>query len=326
LLGQETLTKNLFCGRVWSRNLDKNPFIENKGCFSQGYSMEKRTCVQAFLILGILLSAMAGLVSSVGANPLSQAQYAGNKPPVAKTSITILSPENTPMNNTVHNTNSLSLFLNVSFIKPNTILKAYVYSEYLSEIYFKADWQQNETYVYTFKYYEPKINEFNYQLNFTGIPEGKHNITFYAIQDGVYSTSIYSYSSLEGKIDSSVFFTIDTICPNVSVLSAENRTYDTPDIMLNFTVDEPVSQIWYVLDGQENVTIGENVTLTGLKNGEHNVTVYAQDLAGHVGASKTVIFTVAKPEPFPTTLVIVPTASVAFVGVGLLVYLKKRKR
>jgi len=94
-------------------------------------------------------------------------------------------------------------------------------------------------------------------------------------------------------------------------------------------VDELVSQIAYSLDGQENVTVAGNTTLTGLSPGEYNVTVYAQDTVGNVGASETIYFNIAeKPEPesFPTTLVIALVATVVFVGVGILLYFKKRKR
>jgi len=45
-----------------------------------------------------------------------------------------------------------------------------------------------------------------------------------------------------------------------------------------------------------------------------------------MGASETVTFTVAVPEPFPTVLVAVASvASIAVVIAGLLVYFKKRK-
>jgi hypothetical protein len=90
-----------------------------------------------------------------------------------------------------------------------------------------------------------------------------------------------------------------------------------------------VSKIAYCLDGQENLAISGNTTLTELPNGEHNITVYATDETGNTGASETIIFNVAKPEPpapFPTTMVIAPIASVGVMGVGLLVYFKKRKR
>jgi hypothetical protein len=88
-------------------------------------------------------------------------------------------------------------------------------------------------------------------------------------------------------------------------------------------VDDPASQFSYVLDGQKSVVIDGNATLSGLSNGEHNVTVYAQDVAGNVGTSETIKISVELP--FPTIVVIAPIASVVFVGVGLLIYFKKRK-
>jgi hypothetical protein len=121
-----------------------------------------------------------------------------------------------------------------------------------------------------------------------------------------------------------VTFTIDTTPPNVSVTSPQNKTYESFDVPLNFTLNERVSQISYSLDGQDNVTIAGNTTLTDLPDGDHNVTVYAQDITGNVGASEILCFSVEVPEPFPITLVVAASVSVAVVGVGLLVYFKKR--
>jgi hypothetical protein len=108
----------------------------------------------------------------------------------------------------------------------------------------------------------------------------------------------------------------------------ENQTYTSADVPLSFAVNETTSQTAYSLDGQENVTaVAGNTTLTGLPNGVHNVTVYAHDLAGNIGASETVTFTVAEePEPFPTAPVAAASvATVAVALVGLLVYFRKRK-
>ena len=102
-----------------------------------------------------------------------------------------------------------------------------------------------------------------------------------------------------------------------------NETFGTSNIPLNFTIDEPVSQVTYSLDGQENVTISGKATLTDLSNGEHNVTVYAKDKAGNIGSSETMAFTISKPEPFPTFLVAAISVAVVVVA-GLLIYLKKR--
>jgi hypothetical protein len=109
-------------------------------------------------------------------------------------------------------------------------------------------------------------------------------------------------------------------------LSLENRRFNSYDVPLNFGVDEPFEKASYVLDGQQNVTIAGNKTLTGLPNGDHNVTIYAIDEAGNTGVSETIYFTVDVPELFPTTLVFASVITVAVVGLGLLVYFKKRKR
>ena len=117
-------------------------------------------------------------------------------------------------------------------------------------------------------------------------------------------------------------FTIDTEPPKVTVQSPEDKVYDATDVPLEFRVDDPDSQFSYVLDGQESVAIDGNVTLSELSNGEHNVTVYAQDVAGNVGTSEKIRFSVEVP--FPTTMIITLVASAAVVSLGLLVYFKKR--
>ena len=88
-----------------------------------------------------------------------------------------------------------------------------------------------------------------------------------------------------------------------------------------------MSQITYSLDGEGNITITGNTTLTGLANGDHNLTICGVDETGNLGTSKTTYFSVEMPEPFPTAFVVAASgASVAFVGVGVLVYFRKRKR
>jgi hypothetical protein len=96
-----------------------------------------------------------------------------------------------------------------------------------------------------------------------------------------------------------------------------------PSFVANFT---KISRVSYSLDGQNNVTVVGNTTLTGLPSGEHNVTVYAEDTVGNIRASPTMFFTV-KAEPFPITMVAISGASLtAVVAVAAVVYLKKRKR
>jgi len=120
------------------------------------------------------------------------------------------------------------------------------------------------------------------------------------------------------------FYLLEHTPPEISFLSPLNQTYYNSSVDFVFTLDKPVNWTSYSLDGELNVTVAGNTTLTELSFGLHNVTVYAEDTFGNVGASETVWFSVA--EPFPAVPVAAASAvAVAIVGAGLLVYFKKRK-
>jgi hypothetical protein len=119
----------------------------------------------------------------------------------------------------------------------------------------------------------------------------------------------------------------DTIPPRISIISPENKVYNASSVPLVFSIYEASSSMSYSLDGQDNVTIAGNTTLSELPNGVHNLTVYVTDRSGNIGVSETIHFDVDVPEPFPTALVAVGSGgSVAVVGLGLLLYFRKRKR
>ena len=163
---------------------------------------------------------------------------------------------------------------------------------------------------------------FHGETTLENLSDGQHEVRFSC-----------SASTLGSVYDTVAVFTVEARMPTVAVLSPENKKYETNGFPLNFTVNESASQAKYSLDGTQNVTIAGNTTLTDLPNGQHNVTVYAADEAGKVGASETVRFTVAVPtsltgpESFPTVPIIAVSGASAFtVGSGLFVYWKKRKR
>ena len=117
----------------------------------------------------------------------------------------------------------------------------------------------------------------------------------------------------------------DIVPPRISVVSPVHRVYNESDVPLTFVIYEASSLMSYSLDGQDNVTVAGNATLSGLPNGSHNLTLYVTDKSGNIGASDIIYFRVEVPEPFPTTLVIAVVITMV-VGVGLLFYFKKRKR
>ena len=113
--------------------------------------------------------------------------------------------------------------------------------------------------------------------------------------------------------------------PSVTLFSPRNETYAVAEVELNFTVSKRVVWIGYSLDGQDNVTVAGNVTLAGLSDCVHTLTMYAEDTFGDSGSSETITFTVAT---FPTSQLVAASigASVTAICLGLIVYFTKRKK
>jgi hypothetical protein len=274
----------------------------------------KKIILTAVCISVLLFSAVAGtqLLNLGRANPY---KWGGDVPPRDDTkppAITISSE-----NNTVYPSNNLIISFNVKLLYSISASDTRIYM-----VYYYTSWQNEIVIVYQWN--AEYLTEFSHKLNLTSIPEGNQKITIRAIEYGKYWGETFHFTTFTITGSSSISFTIDTIPPVISALSVQNRTYSTSDVPLNVTVNEPVSQITYSLDGQENVTTAGNTTLADLSVGTHNITVYAWDTAGNVGASETITFTVT---PFPTVPVAAASmASIAVVVAGLLVCFKKRKR
>jgi len=120
--------------------------------------------------------------------------------------------------------------------------------------------------------------------------------------------------------------------PAISIDSPKNKTYTVNSVSLRFTVSETTSWIKYSLDGQANVTITGDVTLSDLAYGEHSITVYAQDTDGKTGKSETIYFTIAEgaetPQSdfSPITLIVAVIAVAVIIGVILFFFLKAEKK
>jgi len=293
--------------------------------------VEKKALLTAAFVSVLLLSTVAAtqFVNLGQANPyIRDWKKEGEVPPPDGTNPPVVSIFS-PANHTFYPSNDLILNFSVTIERSNNI------SLGLSELYYTASWQKDRTNVDLRSFWVK--NNYTYpstfSINMTAVPEGPRWLEVYAVATGfAYETRhelkgiSYTTYYVGYKISSSsvVNFTIDTTPPSISVLAMENKTYDTSDVSLSFTANEPVSQTSYSLDGQDNVTIAGDTILTGLSEGAHNITVYATDNAGNIGASEIITFTIAKPEPLPTTMIIAPIVSVVVIGVGLLVYFKKR--
>jgi hypothetical protein len=111
------------------------------------------------------------------------------------------------------------------------------------------------------------------------------------------------------------------------VLPPENVS-STSAIPLNLTVNEAYSKISYNLNGQQNVTVSGNSTITPLPAGQYNVTFYVWDTAGNIGTSESTDFTVAEipqtAETANSSLLLPVAAALSTVIIIGIVWLFKR--
>jgi N-acetylneuraminic acid mutarotase len=159
--------------------------------------------------------------------------------------------------------------------------------------------------------------------------DGRTNVTvtgdteLSGLAEGTHRLVVYVNDTFGNLVSSdAVYFSVDTIPPNIVILFPENKSYGEKDIQSVFTVDEPVSWMGYSLDGQDNVTVTGNVTLAVLTEGSHSLTFYATDLVENTGASRTVYFDIA---PFPTVLVVAVVVTVTIAVVAGYLLIKRRK-
>jgi N-acetylneuraminic acid mutarotase len=145
----------------------------------------------------------------------------------------------------------------------------------------------------------------------TGLVDGEHFIV-------VYANDTLGNMGVSPK----VYFTIDTIAPNITVLMPLEQNYNTADIPLTLILDEPATQLSYSIDGQPTVSITGNITLPALPDGNHHLTVYAVDALGNSGSSVEVEFSIST---FPTFWVATAIASSIIILSSGYLFIKKVK-
>ena len=119
---------------------------------------------------------------------------------------------------------------------------------------------------------------------------------------------------------------------DIEIYSPQRKTYYSTEIELGFIVPSRYvfprmnfTSFSYHLDGQANVTVSGNTTLTGLSWGSHTLVVYGEDADGKTGFSQIVRFDVfLSTDLFAVTITAI--VFLALVSIGVLVYWEKRKR
>jgi N-acetylneuraminic acid mutarotase len=142
------------------------------------------------------------------------------------------------------------------------------------------------------------------------------------LSQGAHQIRIYANDSA-GNMGASdaVFFSIDTIAPEIQIISPANQSYGSTDVQLQFIVDDLNATLAYSLDGQASVTIIGNQTLLALSNGGHRITLYAIDSLGNA-SEDTVYFEVA---PFPWLLLTAVLVTTIIVVAASYIMIKRKK-
>jgi hypothetical protein len=141
------------------------------------------------------------------------------------------------------------------------------------------------------------------------------------LSQGIHNVTMYANDTFGNMgVSNTVFFSIDTLPPSIGIVLPQNKSYDTVDIHLTFTLNELVTYLAYSLDGQQPVKINGNLTLPALANGPHSLTVYATDEVGN-SAQKMVSFNIA---PFPIVTYVAAATVITIILAACYLLLKQK--
>ena len=139
------------------------------------------------------------------------------------------------------------------------------------EVFRDGSLQKEETFAYGSSSVEDTQTDW-----YTPTETGNYTVYFTAVDDAGAET----VETLEKKIK-------DTTPPSVTIQSPENTTYSYSNVDLSVSANESVATWKYNLDNSGNASFTPNTTISGLSDGGHELTVYAEDSAGNTGSSST---------------------------------------
>jgi hypothetical protein len=244
-----------------------------------------------FTSISLAFLIVASLFVNLGiANPMISTKY----PPT----ITVFSPAP----NTTYKTNTVNLHFTVT--APTVINDAYGRP---MTVYPKGYVQYFLDGVQLGSFSEVNLPE-PVSRNLDGLSEGIHTLHVFAYNQFIYMAGNPS------AVDRFVNFTIDAAPPAISIILMPRAVMHETDLPLKLSVTEQVTGVEYVIDEKpsaslmdmtkipngNSLTINGNASLAGLPAGQHSITLYAADMAGSVGTSQTLQFTIAQTAPTPS--------------------------
>jgi len=141
-----------------------------------------------FCVLLLINSLAIGvIIQSVNANPYLEHKIAAPPEDAKAFTITVVSPKE---NAVYSNTNHFALVFNVTASKSQTALTTYI-----TRVQYRGDWMPNAEFAYQQDFASPEFPSFwEFSLNLTGIPAGRHNIIITANGGGGYAEGLTWYN------------------------------------------------------------------------------------------------------------------------------------
>ena len=275
----------------------------------------KRTGVTAIIAFTFMLSSIAGIETL----RVAEAYYA--PPP----SIEILSPIPAP---DVHSNASIMLNVRVNVLPkdPDVTFIRYSLDGKANITLTSLAKEDNVWYWTTTKDVFAQGKAFSTEAFLGTLADGNHSLTVYApYADGKEMSRTREFI-VDTNYEPPVWHP-----PEIVLVSPQNQTYTSTEVSLTFATNETILYANYVLDpleGNGSQYLTGNVTLTGLSEGMHKLIVTVHTERGM--ATQSTFFTVAQEtettQLFSSLMMIAIVVAGALVGLGLLVYFKKRKR
>ena len=166
----------------------------------------------------------------------------------------------------INNSNSSDVNLDINYTASDTIGLGYC-------------WYSNDTYL---------VN--------TSLTDCGTNITTMTWSEGQHDVTIWANDSVGNENYSAVTFFVDTIAPNIQIITPTNGTNTTnAELNINYTVENGYISCWYSNDSNTiNVSLPDcitNITTVTWSEGQHNVTIWVNDTYGNENHSD-IYFTV----------------------------------
>src|SRR3989344_5168093 len=127
------------------------------------------------------------------------------------------------------------------------------------------------------------------------------NFTGLTSNQGSNNWTVYANDTSNNLNSSEITFFVDSVNPNIAIVyPSNNSNISTNNAEINYTVsDTNLESCWYSNDTyaiNTTITCGQNITGITWTQGNHNVTIYANDTLGNMNFS-TVSFTLDSVNP-----------------------------